>query len=103
MTVVRTRACSTSGGGTSTASENYRGRYDYSTDLFPEVGGTGDTKTDGGRPTPGDYYIGTDAASGTLLDENEAPLELSGRITLTYIGAANGDMQLGINWKINQG
>lgn len=111
MTLVRTGVqCSNASSSSSSpsdsggsASEHYRGRYDYSTNLFPEVGGIGDLKEDGGRPTPGDWYVGSDNVTGTLKDFDESALPLAGRITLTYIGDEDGDMQLGANWKINQG
>jgi len=83
-------------------SNAYRGRYNYSTNLFPEVGGVGDMKAGGGRPTPGDYYVGADGASGTLKEWDESDSAMSGRIKMTYIGAADGNMQLGVNWKIDQ-
>lgn len=81
--------------------EHYRGLISVAANLFPEVGGAGDMKLGGGRPKRGDWYITTDG--GTLKDADETNLTIPARSTLYYIGTNGGNMQLGENWKVNQG
>lgn len=78
---------------------SFRGLVSIASNLFPEVGGTNDQAD--GRPLPGDWYIATTA--GTLKDRAEASLEVPQYATLYYTGAEDGNMQLGANWKVNQG
>lgn len=97
------------GGGSGEGVEHWRGFVDLDDDpdnpprqLFPEEGGSGDARPDGiTRFLPGDFCINNSAV--ILLDHNEAALEVPARSTLYYVGTINGDMQLGANWKINQG
>lgn len=84
-----------SGGGT----ERYRGEVSISGNLFPETGGANDMRS--GRPQRGDWFLFT--TSGTLLDRNENAMEIPANSIGFYIGDDNGDMQLGANWKVNQG
>lgn len=90
---------SSSSGGD--AVEHYRGEVDVSGGSFPEVGGVNDLKTGGGRPTRSDYYLTT--TTGPLLDRSEVSIEVPAGSMLYYTGADDGNMQLGANWKINQG
>lgn len=98
MTVVRTRACSSSS-STGSATEHYRGEVSLASGLFPEVGGTNDMRS--GRPTRADWFLVT--TGGTVLDRSEQAIEVPAGSMLTYTGDDAGNMQLGANWKINQG
>lgn len=89
----------------SSTGEHYRGEVDLATssqlDEFPEEGGTNDMKATGGRPTRGDWYLTTSVCY--LLNRDEVRVEVPPHSMLIYTGANTGNMQLGANWKINQG
>lgn len=84
------------GGG---GSERYRGEVSVATNLFPETGGTNDMRS--GRPFRGDWFLFT--TGGTLKDRSEASIDVPAGSMGFYTGADDGNMQLGANWKINQG